>query len=440
MRSEKAKLRILSFQKKIKFLAALITAALVTTLSAVSTSANEAGPAWNSDSRAYSQGWPWPPLPNWWSEGGTGYEAQRLTNLRLGFWLPCRVEWAMNDCIERIEVSAIDGAPLGELTFVPNTEFDPFQISQRWLRIKTKSDENLDNNVYWDTEQGKLGTSLYGYWLLPDGVTTTSGGREVDFVVQRMLGGIQTLLQSRRENGSISQLPEDLIFKVILRSKVLAKHARWIHSNGKDPRVTFAKDGAVAIRGITAKSPWVPGGADVCKAGNEVRAIRDEVFMAVNITLDSPGVTQDSQPGEVIIGTNGWWCFGGITWDARSSSLVANVGTAHYFSDGSVVDGWLEVKINAKRVRQWWGISPEEASGYARVEVSYADGTTKVATVSAKYLKSADLIDLRAYGFTYSKPAVRITFKKPTTRITCVKGLVVKKLARTNCPAGYRRR
>jgi hypothetical protein len=72
--------------------------------------------------------------------------------------------------------------------------------------------------------------------------------------------------------------------------------------------------------------------------------------------------------------------------------------------------------------------------------------------VSAKYFPEFDWIDLRAYGFTYSNPVLRISLKKPVENlsksstsskvklITCVKGKLIKKVSTKQCPNGYRKK
>jgi hypothetical protein len=156
-----------------------------------------------------------------------------------------------------------------------------------------------------------------------------------------------------------------------------------------------------------------------------------------------------------------------MAWDPKERQLVVNVAAPHYYPDGTLVDGWLELKIKGRLARQWWGISPQEATGYAKVEVTYTDGTSKTATVSANYIADKDWIDLRAYGFTYSSPALKISMKKPETpqptasptpsatptpvattttsktsakKITCVKGTTIKKVSTKTCPKGFKKR
>lgn len=436
--------------------------------------ANDKGKAWNEDSRAYSEGWPWPPLPNWWNGTDSWYTDQKITNLRLGFWLACRTEWAMNDCIDQVNVYDSKGVLLGSMTFVKNPLFDPFEAKQYWVQTREQGDGPLlDNSLGWVEGKNYPGT-YEGHWLLPTGVSTASGNQKAIVSVQRMHSGVQALIQSMSDNDVLEPLPEGITFEVILKSKELKNRAQWIHSNGKDPQVLFPSGDYVVIKGITAKLPWPPLDGNVCKAGNEVKAIRDAVFMGVNIFITGPKSSTMATPGEVVIGTNGWWCFGGLYWDTQKRNLVANVGAAHFYSDGSVVDGWLEVKIKGARVRDWWGISPEEATGYARVELVYEGGVSKIATVSATYNKQFDWIDLRAYGFTYSNPQIKISFQNPTPistpnpianptpapvatpapamtstpkviaqpkrkTITCIKGKTTRKVTAINpkCPSGF---
>jgi hypothetical protein len=130
----------------------------------------------------------------------------------------------------------------------------------------------------------------------------------------------------------------------------------------------------------------------------------------------------------------------------------------------------MELKVKGNRAREWWGIDPAIAAGYAKVEVSYPDGTKKVATVTAKYDSKNDWINLLAYGFTYSMPQLAISFKPPAEAnkvvpaaeankivpvaeakklapakkmtITCVKGKTTKKVSavKPTCPAGYKKK
>ena len=88
----------------------------------------------------------------------------------------------------------------------------------------------------------------------------------------------------------------------------------------------------------------------------------------------------------------------------------------------------------------------------AKVQISYQDGTSKLATVSSVYDPKNDWINLRAYGFTYSTPQLAISFKMPKqtpkivepkkATITCMKGKSSKKVSgiKPKCPSGYKKK
>ena len=441
---------------RLSLLLALIASSL---LPAPASFANPNGPAWNEDSRAYSEGWPWPKLPNWWKRTDSWYPQQAFTDVRLGQWLPCKVEWAMNDCIQGVTVYDQENKNLGSLTFIQHPDFDPFVTKQFWTASETPGTrEKIEGYSYFEANGFPAGE-----WKLPAGVKLSDGNDLVGVSVARMLGAIQVNISPKGLADGVS-LPVGYFFETTLKSKGLKRYTRWVTSNGKDPTVTIGADDTVVFKGVASRFP-VPDATQGCNGlygGNEEKAKADAAFIAVNAAtnLTSEGANS-GQAAEVVMGTNGWWCFNGMNWDAKERQLVVNVAAPHYYPDGTVVDGWLELKIKGRLAKEWWGISPEEATGYAKVEVVYTDGTTKTATVTAKYIADKDWIDLRAYGFTFSKPALKISMEKPTPevkptpsptpttvvtkpaatkKITCVKGKTIKKVSTKTCPKGFKKR
>jgi hypothetical protein len=179
------------------------------------------------------------------------------------------------------------------------------------------------------------------------------------------------------------------------------------------------------------------------------------------IYYDAGNKTGETRPDDVILGTNGWWCLSDFRFDRESQQIIVKVGNVHFDEFGNEIQGWMELKVKGNRARDWWGIDPAIAAGYAKVEVSYQDGTKKVATVTAKYDAKNDWINLRAYGFTYSMPQLAVSFKPPTEAnkivpaaeakklvpakkmtITCVKGKTTKKVSAVKpiCPNGFKRK
>ena len=426
----------------------LITLALIFSLSipAHTANANPTGKAWSEDSRAYSEGFPWPSLPNWWNRDPS-FQQQSFTDVRLGQWLPCKPEWSMNDCVQSITVYDKDNKNLGSLTYVGDPTFDPFETKQVWTKAETPQKELIDNYPNFDTNG-----FLSSVWRLPAGVKLSDGKDQVTVGVARMLSSVQVNVSPVGLGDGVS-LPIGYFFETTLKSRNLKKYTRWITSNGKDPSVIIGADDTIVIKGVASRFP-LPDSTKGCNGlygGNEEKARADAAFIAVNMATYLSSENPNSQAADVVMGTNGWWCQLGIEWDAKERQLVVNVAAPHYYPDGSVVDGWLELKIRGRLAREWWGISPQEATGYAKVEVVYRDGTSKTATVSANYITDKDWIDLRAYGFTYSNPAVKISMAKPeavkpTTKavtakkITCVKGSTIKKVSAKTCPKGFKKR
>ena len=143
------------------------------------------------------------------------------------------------------------------------------------------------------------------------------------------------------------------------------------------------------------------------------------------------------------------------------------VGAPHFDVDGKVLDGWFEGEIRGRYIKSRFGIEPERAAGNARLEVIYAEGEPKVATISATYSASTDILKFTAFGFTYSAPKLKLTFGEkpaptssanqglsdtttnpsvvtPATKvkkktIACVKNGKIKKVKANKCPKGYKR-
>ncbi|MEY3447691.1 MAG: hypothetical protein RLZZ14_215 [Actinomycetota bacterium] len=437
--------------------------------------ANPTGKAWSEDSRAYSEGFPWPSLPNWWNRSDSWYKQQSFTDVRLGQWLPCKPEWSMNDCVQSITVYDRENKSLGSLTYVGDPTFDPFEMKQVWTKGESPEKELLDNYPSFDTNG-----FLSSVWRLPEGVKLSDGKDQVTVGVARMLSSVQVNVSPVGLGDGVS-LPVGYFFETTLKSKNLKKYTRWISSNGKDPSVIIGADDTVIIKGVASRFP-LPDSTKGCNGlygGNKDKARADAAFIAVNMSTYLSSENPNSQAADIVMGTNGWWCFNGLNWDAKERQLVVNVAAPHYYPDGTVVDGWLELKIKGRLAKEWWGVSPDEATGYAKVEVTYTDGTSKTATVSANYIAEKDWIDLRAYGFTYSSPAIKVSMKKPESaqptasptptaspsasaassttnqstavqkptssasakkRITCVKGKTIKKVTTKTCPSGFKKR
>jgi hypothetical protein len=381
---------------------------------------------------------PMPPEPKWWKQTG-------LTDIRYGVWLPCLAEWNITtDCTQSIKMFKEDGTEVGDLTYIKPDNFDPKTAVQEWQLQDTPDGSRIEN--YSSVKD--IGGNIHR-WRLPSGITTTDGSSEVSPSVHLMNSSLQIYLTSN--DMRTSSLPEGYYFQFTLKSAGFVKAIKWVLSNVRDPQVSVSGD-LITIKGLPENSPAARATDPVCEP-NELKAFSSQRNMAVNLIYwDAGNQTTETRADDVILGTNGWWCLSDFRFDRDSQQIVVKVGNVHFDEYGKEVQGWMELKVRGNRAREWWGIDPAIAAGYAKVEVSYQDGTKKIATVSAKYDPKNDWINLRAYGFTYSSPQLAVSFKKPpaaTTTvaakkisITCVKGKTTKKVTAVSpkCPAGFKKK
>ncbi len=390
---------------------------------------------------------PMPPEPSWWKQTG-------LTDVRYGQWLTCRAEWQItNDCISEINLYKSDGTLVGPLTYEVPKDFDPSKAEQYWLILKTPQGEPIENSAYVKDLMHPI-----THWKLPEGITNSDGTNLINSYVHLMGGSVQ--INTTGYNQDISSLPEGYYFEFKLKSTGFAKKIKWVLSNVRDPQVSVVGD-LITVKGIPENSPSAYVGDQVCEP-NLLKAKTTKRNIAVNLIFwDAGNRTGETRPDDVILGTNGWWCLSDFRFDRENQQIVVKVGNVHFDEFGNEIQGWMELKIKGNRARDWWGIDPAIAAGYAKVEVSYQDGTKKVATVSAKYDPKNDWINLRAYGFTYSSPQLAVSFKNPNppvveptppaatktvaakkTSITCMKGKTTKKVTAVTpkCPAGYKKK
>lgn len=376
-----------------------------------------------------------PTQPSWWTN-------REFKDIRYGIWLPCNESQDIkDDCIMGVNLYSPDGNFAGKLTYTPPKDFDPKTFRQLWVMYpdgKGGSYEGVTYSPQYDGAEGE--------WLLPNDLKNSDGTNIVRVSVNMF--GQWVHINMRPKDYRISSVPSGYYFEYILQSKVLSRDLRWTHANFHDPQVKI-NGSLIYVRGLPDRSPAPPGGAtvNVCES-NEVKAISSELNMVTNLMMTEPGKSNMTDPDDVVVATNGWYCLGNLRFDRETQQIKVEVGNAHYDENGNVVEGWLEVKIRGERARAWWNIAPEIAAGYAKVDVSYPNGISKVATVTARYDKINDWISLKAYGFTYSKPTISISFKNPvkssapkqsTKSILCIKNKLVKKVVGTNpkCPTGY---
>jgi hypothetical protein len=276
---------------------------------------------------------------------------------------------------------------------------------QYWLISNTPEGEPVENSAYVKDLIHPI-----THWKLPAGITNSDGTDLINSYVHIMSASLQ--INTTGYNQDLSSLPEGYYFEFKLKSSGFSKKIKWVLSNVRDPEVSVAGD-IITVKGLPENSPSAQLGDQVCEQ-NLLKAKTTKRNIAVNmIYYDAGNKTGETRPDDVILGTNGWWCLSDFRFDRDNQQIVVKVGNAHFDEFGNEIQGWMELKIKGNRARDWWGIDPAIAAGYAKVEVSYQDGTKKVASVSSSYDSKNDWINLRAYGFTYSSPQLAVSFKEP---------------------------
>ena len=406
---------------------------------------------------AADENWPTPENPTWLA-------GSSMQDVRLGQWLQCKAEWkSTTDCIQSVSWYKLDGTKIGDSTFTPNGGFDPFTTKQKWQIVKGIDGVDIQNSTWWDGVPP-------GFWNYPTGLANSDGTTKFQLNAHVMFNSLQ--VTATAEDYLKAGIPENVYMEVKLKTLNMYKHAGSILSNARDPQAFFDGD-VITLKVKPAKAAWAEASnaAKVCDSNQEkARTTNPTAVIMLNyIQNDRSGL---KNPGDLVVGTNGWWCINGINFDQQKQQLNVQVGNTHFDEFGKVIEGWFDVKVKGSKAKAWWGMDPRIAAGQAKVEVSYEDGTSTVATTIGKYDEKNDWVSIEAYGFHFSSPNVAITFKKPETpkvepvatqtpiasepvlnpapvkptvkksTIICVKGKTSKKVTAVNpkCPAGYKKK
>ncbi|MFM2126770.1 MAG: hypothetical protein RL287_248 [Actinomycetota bacterium] len=139
------------------------------------------------------------------------------------------------------------------------------------------------------------------------------------------------------------------------------------------------------------------------------------------------------------------------TFNKTTGSLEYKVAAPHYTSDGTTKHlGSYDLTMRSDVARCLYGFSDAPISATVSIE---SDGGTNV--ISTESVSEKDgLIRLRAAGFTFSSPTIKVKLSQQSTgssstvapkvskkTITCVKGATKKKVTATNpkCPKGFKK-
>ena len=276
-------------------------------------------------------------------------------------------------------------------------------------------------------------------------------------------------------------LPLDSKFRVTVKSDDIARKAGWFTSQVKDPDVSFFKgsDGIsrTLVTGTVAEINLVDGSLydpepdcdykgrtpdlnGALKQRNEFKA--SSLYRHIKVLMVPYWAEYHHAAGKIPAGgifiTSNAQCFGQVVFDPKAGTLNVPTGNAHYDVNGKVIDGWVETSIRGDFIRKIWNIEPKYLSR-VEVTVEYNANDTTAATSTTKYITAEDKIEIKAYGFHYSSPQIKIKFPKAAfiqpapppgpppkatsqkkITITCMRGKAIKMVNGLNpqCPKGYK--
>ena len=276
-------------------------------------------------------------------------------------------------------------------------------------------------------------------------------------------------------------LPLDSKFRVTVKSNDIARKAGWFTSQVKDPDVTFTKgsDGIsrTLVTGTVAEINLVDGSlydpepdcdnkgksADLngaLKQRNEFKA--SSLYRHIKVIMVPYWAEYHHAAGNIPAGgifiTSNAQCFGQVVFDAKAGTMNVPTGNAHYDVNGKVIDGWVETSMRGDFIRKIWNIEPKYLSR-VEVTVEYNANDTSAATSTTRYISAEDKIEIKAYGFHYSSPQIKIKFPQaafiqpapppgPSPKVsnqkkitlTCIRGKNIKKVSGLSpqCPKGYK--
>ncbi|MFM8842011.1 MAG: hypothetical protein ACKOFU_04770 [Actinomycetota bacterium] len=303
-----------------------------------------------------------------------------------------------------------------------------------------------------------------------------AGSKGEDLLLQTIVYGEseEVKLNFTAFNGQISYvrpvigdrlflLPPNSRWRMTVISELFANDAGIARAQMKEPNIEVFKgsDGKSRIRAegrvqeiftIEPNKSGDPSCDDVINTENDYTANRYATNFSINVSRYKYEYEKlkGSPPAGVFITENGG-CFSRLEFDTERRIITVAVGAPHFDINGKVIEGWVQASIRGDVIRKAFNAEPKTMNE-ALIQVSYADGTSKQATSSTKYIAESDKVEIRAYGFTFSAPTIKMTLrplvskatKKGFSSITCVKGKIKKTFtakapAKPACPKGWKK-
>lgn len=402
-------------------------------------------------------------------------------------WPSCALNVRTTDCVEKVEMwdsSANSWLPAVEVLGV--TPYEPWIYgedgNQAWRGSEFDEVQKCGSGASF------MRTTCY---LFPkkhsDGsdlmtIVDVSGNKE-QFGVNVIAVNGPFINRRPKYDDPQRGLPLDAKFRVTVKSSDIAKKAGWFTSQVKDPDVIFTKGsdgiGRTIVTGTVAEINLVDGSLydpepdcdnkgrtpdlnGALKQRNEFKA--SSLYRHIKVLMVPYWAEYHHAAGVIPAGgifiTSNAQCFGQVVFDPVAGTLNVPTGNAHFDVKGNVIDGWVETSIRGDFIRKIWNIEPKYLSR-VEVTVEYNANDTTAATSTTKYITAEDKIEIKAFGFHYSSPQIKIKFPKaafiqpapppgpapkvapkPAQKITisCVRGKLIKKVSGVSpkCPTGYK--
>ena len=380
------------------------------------------------------------------------------------WWRNCGL-WNLSDnCVESIEFFN-EGSQKWESTFPEkNPDWVPnWVMTEEYRQTRNKIDPVKGQCGHWESISS---ADCY--------LAKGAGSKGEDLLLQTVVYGEseEVKLNFTTFNGELSYvrpvigdrlflLPPNSRWRMTVISELFANDAGIARAQMKEPNIEVFKgsDGRSRIRAegrvqeiftIEPNKPGDPGCNDVINTENDYTANRYETNFSINVTRYKYEYEKlkGSPPAGVFITENGG-CFSRLEFDTQRRIISVAVGAPHFDINGKVIEGWVQASIRGDVIRKAFSAEPKTMNE-ALIQVSYADGTSKQATSSTKYIPETDKVEIRAYGFTFSAPTIKMTLrpvassksKKSIASITCVKGknektVTAKAPAKPVCPKGW---
>lgn len=399
------------------------------------------------------------------------------------WWVNCKSLTVKDNCIELVE---IQDSATGK--WVPAIE----EKNEYW---KANTDLPIRSLV---TPQPKCGLGNashadYCYWF--KGAAIDGADQMITTVVTSLeeeVGFPRIKLSFQPQNGILpkkSKVPGNDNSWVALKPETSFRLTVVSDTGGRLAGIAFARmknPSLTVVKGSDGKNRIIASGAvqevneysvadrskpNPCNAvdGNELTANNYLVEFSINIEpyYRQYAMLQGTPPGGIFITQNGG-CASDVTIDPATRMIqVVSTGT-HFDIFGDLITGWVEASIRGDMIRKVFRLEPKTMN-QAIVEVTSSDGTPQAATHTTRYISESDLVEIKAFGFHFSSPKIKIKLqappesptpaaspsasnkssqaatttpatKAPVKTLVCKKGKLVKKVIGKNpkCPAGYR--